>query len=165
MFPVYVYCALIISVAKVSMGKVEHVARQERLVSSTKKLFSCATRTPIRGVSSVNEFDGDLENKANMEESFEGSLRADAQLESNGLSAIKCWQAGSDIEAGALETRSCMEGQVQSVSTVECKVHVLTLDADLGHKVDDAMSWPRNRDFVEVVQATDIVGMGSFADK
>ena len=148
------------------MGKVEHVLRQGRLVSATKNSFSCATRTsPIWGVSSVNDFDGDPEKKANMEESFEGSLRAGAQLESNGLSAIKCGQAGSDVEAGALETRSCMEGQVQSVSTVEYKENVLTKDADLGHLVDDAMSWPRDRGFVEVVQATDIVGMGLVADE
>jgi hypothetical protein len=57
-----------------------------------------------------------------------------------------------------------MEGQVQSVSTVEYKVNVLTVDADFGHEVDDAMSWPRDQGFVEVVQATDIVGMGSVAD-
>lgn len=125
MRPVNADCASMLGVAKISMGSFEPMVLQERLVSATKNRFSCATRTgPIREVSSVNEFDGDLENKENMEESFDGSLRAKAQLKSSGLSAINCGQAGSDVEAGALETRSCMKGQVQSVSTVEYDAHV-----------------------------------------
>ena len=93
MGPVNADCASMLGVAKISMGNFEPMVLQERLVSATKNRFSCATRTgPIREVSSVNEFDGDLENKENMEESFDGSLRAKAQLKSSGLSAINCGQ-------------------------------------------------------------------------